>query len=168
MATNIIIYRRTHFPDRRLSNRSAPVVWPTVRSPPTPDRRCRVTHPKGPRIRVLDRFLSNRCRRRSMQRRRGHGRTGYRRYHVTFNDRRTTVTLDRHLSAWLTLKLGASHLPDPDGAEDAASHRAVREWLQGLLDVVGKPAGESLSCWLQARALEAVVDPELKSRVHQW
>jgi hypothetical protein len=89
-------------------------------------------------------------------------REGFRRYHVRLGGKRTTATLDKNLSDWLALRLGVA--PGPaDKPEAPDAHRAVRAWMQAELDRNGDPGRVLVSSWLQRQALEAVVDPELRT-----
>lgn len=92
---------------------------------------------------------------------------GYRRYHVTVGGRRTTATLDKNLSDWLAVRLGALNAPH-DTVETEAAQRAVRGWMQAELDRAGTIGRSSVSAWLFARALEAVIDPQLRERAISW
>jgi hypothetical protein len=83
------------------------------------------------------------------------------RYHVIHGDRRTTVSLPRHLAGLLAVHLG--HQPD-----DAEAHRAVRDWLQAQLDAADDPGRQRVSQWLQGEAILAIADKELSSAYLTW
>ncbi len=86
------------------------------------------------------------------------------RYHIQFADHRTTVSVDKMLSAMLAIKLG--HEPEtPEG------NRAVREWLQARLpDKVGndKGIGKRTSQHAQALIVEAIADKKLSRAYDDW
>jgi hypothetical protein len=83
------------------------------------------------------------------------------RYHVRLGDRRTTVSLDKTLSAYLALHLRVR-------PQTPKAHQAIRRWLQQRLDVSRDPGRHAVSQWLQAEALEAVVDKNLSAAYGQW
>jgi hypothetical protein len=86
---------------------------------------------------------------------------GNQRYHVTLGPRRTTVSLDNHLSLLLSLKLG--HAP-----ETAQAKRAVRHWLQARLDQNGDYNRANTSQWLGEEVIRALVSAEVKNLYNQW
>ena len=63
------------------------------------------------------------------------------RYHITFGNKRTTITVDTILSQMMAIKLGET----PDTLE---AHGAVREWLQEMLEAAGFLIHLSDSCAL--------------------
>jgi hypothetical protein len=86
------------------------------------------------------------------------------RYHIQFQGRRTTITVDRIISELLAVKLGV--LPD-----DPQAHARVREWLEATLhDKLGEnvPGGNRISQDARQYAIEALADPDLMSRVWDW
>ncbi|WP_290651676.1 hypothetical protein [Aquisalimonas sp.] len=83
------------------------------------------------------------------------------RYHVRLGERRTTVSLDIMLSAYLALQLG--HAP-----ESAPAHEAVRAWLQQRLDLDNDPYRYGVSHWLAHQVMEVIVDKTLSSAYDQW
>ena len=86
---------------------------------------------------------------------------GHQRYHVTLGPRRTTVSLDNHLSLLLSLKLG--YTPDTPQAQ-----RAVRHWLQARLDEHGDYNRANTSQWLGEEVIRALVSAEVKNLYSQW
>lgn len=86
------------------------------------------------------------------------------RYHIQFQGRRTTVTVDRVISELLAVKLGV--LPDAPEA-----HSRVREWLEETLhDKLGMnvPGGNRISQYARQYAIEALAKPKLMSQVWDW
>jgi hypothetical protein len=86
---------------------------------------------------------------------------GSQRYHVTLGPKRTTVSLDNHLSLLLSLKLG--HTPQTPQAQ-----RAVRHWLQARLDEHGDYNRAHTSQWLGEEVIRALVSAEVKNLYNQW
>ncbi|MGH8663919.1 MAG: hypothetical protein ACREUX_06595 [Burkholderiales bacterium] len=86
---------------------------------------------------------------------------GNQRYHVTLGTKRTTVSLDNHLSLLLSLKLG--HAP-----QTAQAQRAVRHWLQARLDEHGDYYRANTSQWLGEEVIRALVSAEVKNLYNQW
>lgn len=86
---------------------------------------------------------------------------GNQRYHVTLGPRRTSVSLDNHLSLLLSLKLG--HTPQTPQAQ-----RAVRQWLQARLDEHGDYNRAHPSQWLGEEVIRALIGAEVKSLYIQW
>ena len=76
------------------------------------------------------------------------------RYHVTLDQKRTTVSMDTIVSEYLALHVGVQ----PDGAQ---AHSAVRAWLQRELDRDNDPGRTRVSQWLLGQALAAMVRAEL-------
>ena len=86
------------------------------------------------------------------------------RYHVRFQGRRTTVTVDRIISQLLAVKLGV--LPD-----DPVAHALVREWLEETLhEKLGEnvPGGNRISQYARQYAIEALAEPDLMGKVWDW
>lgn len=86
---------------------------------------------------------------------------GNQRYHVTLGPKRTTVSLDNHLSLLLSLKLG--HTPRTPQAQ-----RAVRHWLQARLDEHGDYNRAHTSQWLGEEVIRALISAEVKNLYRQW
>jgi len=77
-----------------------------------------------------------------------------RHYQVTINDHRTLASVDEKIAEYLSLHLGvAPNTPEADSAIEA--------WAQAELDSNGPPGPVPLSQWLLARALLALVRPDL-------
>ena len=83
------------------------------------------------------------------------------RYHVRLGKRRTTVSLDKIVSEYLSLHLGTM----PGTLE---AHGTVRAWLQNQLDRNNDPRRSGVSQWLLGEALEAMVTPALRSNYGRW
>ena len=83
------------------------------------------------------------------------------RYHVQRGDSRTTVSLDKTLSALLALKIG--HEP-----ETTEAHAAVRQWLQACLDGQADPGRAKVSQWLAGEAILFVTDKKLSESYMSW
>lgn len=87
------------------------------------------------------------------------------RYHIRFQDRKTTMTLDKILSELLALHV-ANITPDhPD------YHATVQQWLQRTLtERLGEtvPNGSSISQQARKYAIEAVARPELIEALWEW
>jgi hypothetical protein len=86
---------------------------------------------------------------------------GNQRYHLTLGSKRTTVSLDNHLSLLLSLKLG--HAPQTPQAQ-----RAVRHWLQARLDEHGDYNRARTSQWLSEEVIRALISTEVKNLYNQW
>ena len=86
---------------------------------------------------------------------------GNQRYHVTLGPKRTTVSLDNHLSLLLSLKLG--HTPETPQAQ-----RAVRHWLQARLDEHGDYSRWHTSQWLGEEVIRALISDDVKKLYSQW
>ena len=86
------------------------------------------------------------------------------RFHIQFDSHRTTVSVDKFLSALLAIKLG--HDPEtPEG------NRAVREWLQARLpDKVGtgKGIGKRTSQAARELMIAALVDKKVSTAYDDW
>ena len=86
------------------------------------------------------------------------------RYHIQFNNRRTTITVDSIISELLAVKLGMSP-DDPD------AHSTVRDWLEKTLhDKLGEnvPGGNRISQYARAYAVEALANKKLMTKVWDW
>ena len=86
------------------------------------------------------------------------------RYHINFQNRRTTITVDTFISELLAVKLGS--LPD-----DPNAHGLVREWLEtALREKLGElvPGGNRVSQYARQYAVEALADKKLMSKVWDW
>ena len=86
---------------------------------------------------------------------------GNQRYHLNLGARRTTISLDNHLSVLLSLKLG--HAPHTLQAQ-----RAVRHWLQARLDEYGDYNRPHVSQWLGKEVVSALVSAEVTNLYNQW
>lgn len=86
---------------------------------------------------------------------------GNQRYHVTLGPKRTTVSLDNHLSLLLSLKLG--YAPQTPQAQ-----RAVRHWLQARLDEHRDYHRAHTSQWLGEEVIRALISAEVKNLYIQW
>jgi len=81
------------------------------------------------------------------------------RYHVTLQNKETTVTIDDILSELLVLRLGY----DPDSTEATS---AARLWLQQrLADHRGLP---HVSQWLQKEIVQMIAAKELLNAHRKW
>jgi len=86
---------------------------------------------------------------------------GLQRYHINLGRRRTTVSVDNHLSLLLGLKLG--HAP-----ETPQAHRAVRQWLQARLDESGDYGRSRISQWLCEQVVHALISDEVTNLYNTW
>ena len=85
-------------------------------------------------------------------------------YHIRFNNRRTTITVDAIISELLAVKLGM--LPDDPGA-----HSLVRDWMEKMLhDKLGEnvPGGNRISQYARVYAIAALADKKLMKQVWNW
>ncbi len=84
-------------------------------------------------------------------------------YHIVFDDKRTTISVDTILSELLAIKLG--YAPDDDDA-----HSAVREWLQEtLVSHLGDDSGpKSASQFARKYLIEQIADKKLSSKRSSW
>ncbi len=83
------------------------------------------------------------------------------RYHIQFQGRRTTITVDNIISELLAVKLGVPTAP-PD------AHSLVREWLENTFhEKLGQnvPGGNRISQYARVYAIEAVADKNLMESV---
>lgn len=86
------------------------------------------------------------------------------RYHIHFQNRRTTITVDSFVSELLAVKLGV--LPD-----DPKAHGLVRNWLEATLrEKLGElvPGGNRISQYARQYAVEALANKKLMSKVWDW
>ena len=86
------------------------------------------------------------------------------RYHITFRNRRTTITVDSFISELLAVKLGV--MPD-----DQSAHSLVRDWLEMTLrEKLGElvPGGSRISQYARQYAVEALADKKLMGKVWDW
>ena len=86
------------------------------------------------------------------------------RYHIDFNNRRTTITVDSIISELLAVNFGL--LPD-----DPAAHATVRNWLEKTLhDKLGEnvPGGNRISQYARVYAVEELAKKRLMDRVWDW
>lgn len=86
------------------------------------------------------------------------------RYHIQFNNRRTTITVDSIISELLAVNFGL--LPD-----DPAAHATVRTWLEKTLhDKLGEnvPGGNRISQYARVYAFEELAKKRLMDRVWDW
>jgi len=86
---------------------------------------------------------------------------GNQRYHVTLGPKRTTVSLDNHLSLLLSLELGRAP-QTPQG------QRAVRHWLQARLDEHGDYNRTHTSQWLGEQVIRELISADVKNLYSQW
>ena len=88
------------------------------------------------------------------------------RIHIVKDGRKTTISVDEQLVAFLQLRLGCR----PNASEKSRLTKA-REWMQLRVDAAGDLLPDSgLSQWMQARIVDAIVDPALKDdeqRTHE-
>lgn len=86
------------------------------------------------------------------------------RYHIQFQGRRTTITVDSIVSELLAVKLGV--LPDASSA-----YGLVRDWLEATLhEKLGEnvPGGNRISQYARVYAIEALADKKLMKQVWDW
>lgn len=86
------------------------------------------------------------------------------RYHIQFNNRRTTITVDSIISELLAVKLGIS----PDNPD---AHSMVRDWLEKTLhDKLGEnvPGGNHISQYARFYAIEELAKKRLMDKVWDW
>lgn len=86
---------------------------------------------------------------------------GNQRYHLSRGCKRTTVSLDNHLSLLLSLKLGYA-------PQTPQARRAVRHWLQTRLDESGDYDRWRLSQWLAEEVIRTLISPEVKNLYNRW
>jgi len=83
------------------------------------------------------------------------------RYHIQFQNRRTTLTLDTILSELLAIMHGVA--PHTEEA-----HGVVRQWLQATLTEklgANTPSGNSISQYARRYATEAIASPDLMGKL---
>ena len=86
------------------------------------------------------------------------------RYHIQFNNRRTTITVDSIISELLVVKFGL--FPD-----DPRAHSTVRDWLEKTLhDKLGEnvPGGNRISQYARVYAIEELANNRLMKQVWDW
>jgi len=86
------------------------------------------------------------------------------RYHIQFNNRRTTITVDSIVSELLAVKFGL--LPD-----DPDAHSTIRDWFEKTLhDKLGEnvPGGSRISQYARVYAVEELANKKLMSQVWDW
>ena len=86
------------------------------------------------------------------------------RVHIQFGEHRTTVSLDKMLSALLAIKLG--QVP-----ESSDGKRAVREWLQARLPAkvgTGRGLGKRASQYARQMMIEAIADTKISQAYGDW
>ncbi len=84
-------------------------------------------------------------------------------YHITFADKRTTISLDTMLSELLAIKL--NQIPETEEA-----HVAVRGWLQKtLIERMGDQSAPGMASHFARRyMLEFIADKRLIGKWHDW
>ncbi len=82
-------------------------------------------------------------------------------YHVYLGGRRTTASLDKTLSALISLK----HNAQPETEE---AHTEVRKYLQAKLDEGKDPGRVLVSQWLQDEVIFDLVDKKLSEKYLDW
>jgi hypothetical protein len=86
------------------------------------------------------------------------------RYHIRFQGRRTTVTLDKILSELIAISFEVT--PDMENY-----HSTVQQWLQVTLrNKLGDnvPGGSSISQYARKYAIEGIARPVLVERLLDW
>ena len=86
------------------------------------------------------------------------------RYHIRFQGRRTTVTLDKILSELIAMSFGLT----PDRTD---YHSTVQQWLQATLrDKLGDnvPGGSSISQYARRYAIEEIARRDLMDGLWDW
>lgn len=85
------------------------------------------------------------------------------RYHITFGEKRTTITVDTILSEMMAI-----YLQQTPGTE--AAHRAVRLWLQDtLVSRLGEYEGRNDASQFARRYLiEAIADNKISKKWEEW
>ena len=84
-------------------------------------------------------------------------------YHISYADKRTTITVDTILSEMLAIKL--KQIPETDEA-----HSAVRGWLQDtLIENMGDQSAPGMASHFAKRyIIEFIADKRLVERWHDW
>ena len=90
--------------------------------------------------------------------------TSQQRYHIHFQNRRTTITVDSIIAELLAVKLGT--LPNHPEA-----HSLIREWFETTLrknlgDQV--PGGNRISQYARQYAVEVLANRQLMRKVSNW
>ena len=83
------------------------------------------------------------------------------RYHLSLDHKRTTVSLDNMVSDLLAIRLGSF-------PQSAQAHGAVRAWLQQQLDRANDPGRIRVSQWLRDEAVLFLVDNKLSTTYLDW
>ena len=86
------------------------------------------------------------------------------RYHIRFQGRRTTVTLDKILSELIAISFGLT-------LDRTDYHSTVQQWLQATLtDKLGQnvPGGSGISQYARKYAIEEIARPDLVERLWDW
>ena len=84
------------------------------------------------------------------------------RYHITFKDKRTTISVDKILSDMMAVKL--KRTPETEEA-----HTAVREWLQEtLINHLGDQSGGRPSRFAQIYLIKEIADKRLLNKYEDW
>lgn len=85
------------------------------------------------------------------------------RFHITFRNQKTTISVDNILSELLSVKLG--FVP-----ETSESKKAVRDWIQiKLIKELGdQPIRKSASQYARRYLIEAIADAELEEKRVNW
>ena len=85
------------------------------------------------------------------------------RFHVSFGDCRTTITVDRILFELMAIKL--KYQPD-----DEYAHSAVREWIQETaVSHLGERRGrKSATQFVRRYLIGAIADKRLTSKRNDW
>ena len=86
------------------------------------------------------------------------------RYHIRFQGRRTTVTLDKILSELIAISYGLT----PDRTD---YHSTVQQWLQATLtNKLGEnvPGGSSISQYARKYAIEEIARRDLMEKVWDY
>ena len=86
------------------------------------------------------------------------------RYHIHFQNRRTTITVDSIISELLAVKLGT--LPN-----DPEAHSLIRRWFETTLrEKLGDqvPGGNRISQYARQYVVEVLADKQLMNKVSDW
>ncbi len=85
------------------------------------------------------------------------------RFHMTFQNQRTTISVDSILTELLSVKLGFE-------PETSKSNKAVRGWIQTkLIEELGdQPIRKSASQYARRYLIEAIADSELEEKRVDW
>ena len=84
-------------------------------------------------------------------------------FHITFDTQRTTITVDSLLFEMMAIRLKVS----PD---DEQAHSTVQEWLEDtLVSRLGDLSGrKNASQWARRYLIEAIADKRLYTRWEDW